>query len=223
MVLGYTDQKFRFRRGWKPPAAPEPVAAPTDDFSTAVGTFADNIIAPCVSQIAPEAEAMWDAWNCSQDEDGRLRYNLMKWALLTASGNKDEMLGVECMRKAIIFMNWEARLRDVFKPGVAENSQAAKFAEVAIRTFTRLNAAFKPLNWKTIANNNQWNERFGAQVVTWGIKSLVEAGKVVNVPAPKTGKGGSHIMLNDFTVEGIGRIKAVIGQGDDSKPRPRRN
>ena len=223
MILGYTDQKFRFKRGWKPPAAQEPIANPTDDFSTAIETFANNLTAPCVSQIAPEAEAMWDTWNCSQDEDGRLRYNLMKWALLTASGNKDDTLGVECMRRAIIFMDWEARLRDVFKPGVAENSQAAKFAEVAIRTFARLRAAFKPVNWKTIANNNQWNERFGAQVVTWGIKSLVEAGKVVNVPAPKTGKGGSHVMLNDFTVEGIGRIKAVVGQGDDGKPRPRRN
>jgi hypothetical protein len=110
----------------------------------------------------------------------------------------------------------------VFKPGVAENSQAAKFAEVAIRTFTRLSAAFKPVNWKTVANNYQWNERFGAQVVTWGIKSLVEAGKVVNVPAPKTGKGGSHVMLNDFTVEEIGRIRAVIGEADDGKPRSRR-
>jgi hypothetical protein len=219
MILGYTDQKFRYKRGWKPPAVPEQISDPTVDFSSAVENFAKDIPAPCVSRITPEAEAMWDTWNCPQDEDGRLRYNLMKWALLTASGNREDTVGVECMGRAIIFMNWEARLRDVFKPGVAENSQAAKFAEVAIRTFARLNAAFKPVNWKTIANNYQWNERFGSQVVTWGIRSLIEAGKLVNVQAPKTGRHGSHVMLNDFTVEGVNRIKTAMGEVEPVRPK----
>jgi hypothetical protein len=211
MILGYTDQKFRYRRGWRPRyQSPEL----NEDFTT-------SETAPSVFGLEPEAEAMWDTWDRPQDEDGRLRYNLMKVALLTASGNRESVVSVRCMRCAITLMDWEAALRDVFKPGVAENTQAAKFTETAVRTLARLGAASRPINWKTIANNYDWVERFSAQIVNWGISSLIEVGKLVEVPSLITKKWGSYIMLNDFTLAGVERIRIAIGN-QENEPRRRR-
>jgi hypothetical protein len=203
IILGYSAVKFNYKH-WEPPAH-EINVPPEDDYD-----FTTAIEAPNVSRISDRAEQMYDAWQTAADDSGRLRYNLMKVALLTASCNKDAEVTSEGMAAAIRFMEWQVRLREVFKPSVALDTAEAKFAEQAMQTFIRKGGQQNPINWKRISNDRKWGDRYGDRLVASGIKWMIETGRIYPVevsddsdPSGKKTKKSKHwIRVRVFKKEG---------------------
>lgn len=171
IILGYSAVKFSYRH-WDPPAQETRVPSPGDY------DFAGDFEAPAVSRMSDRAQRMYDAWDTAADDSGRLKYNLMKVALLTASCNKDPEVTPECLAAAIGFMEWQCRLREVFKPSVALDTAEAKFAEQAMVTFVRKGGQSHAINWKRIANDRKWGDRFGDRLVASGIRWMIETGRI---------------------------------------------
>ena len=156
------------------------------------------------------AQQIYDAWQTAADASGRLKYNLMKVALLTSSCNKDAEVKPEGMAAAIRFMEWQVRLREVFKPSVALDMAEAKFAEQAMQTFIRKGGQQQPINWKRIANDRKWGDRYGDRLVASGIKWMIETGRIYAIeesddkdPSGKKTKKSKHwIRVRVFKKEG---------------------
>jgi hypothetical protein len=134
----------------------------------------------------------------------------MKVALLTSSCNKDAEVKPEGMAAAIRFMEWQVRLREVFKPSVALDMAEAKFAEQAMQTFIRKGGQQQPINWKRIANDRKWGDRYGDRLVASGIKWMIETGRIYAIeesddkdPSGKKTKKSKHwIRVRVFKKEG---------------------
>jgi hypothetical protein len=94
IILGYSATKFNYKH-WEPPAHEISVASEGDY------DFTSHIEAPNVSRMSDEAQQMVDAWQTAADASGRLKYNLVKIALLTASCNRDAEVKPEGMAAAI--------------------------------------------------------------------------------------------------------------------------
>jgi hypothetical protein len=165
MILGYSPKQFRWNRHWKP--LPEIVTA-SEDFL--------DYLPPCITNVTPEPDAIYEAWSSPVDEDGRMKQNLMRVSLISAMANNETVVTPECMKAACRFFDWQAGLRLRFRVGEAENILDAKFAEVAIETLRRKGAETEPVNWKTVANWGKWVKRFGGPIVERGIKSMVNTG-----------------------------------------------
>jgi hypothetical protein len=203
IILGYSATKFNYKH-WEPPAH-EIIVAPEGDYD-----FTSHIEAQNVSRMSEGAQQIYDAWQTAADASGRLKYNLMKIALLTASCNKDAEVKPEGMAAAIRFMEWQVTLREVFKPSVALDTAEAKFAEQAMQTFIRKGGQQQPINWKRIANDRKWGDKFGDRLVASGIKWMIETGRIYpmeesddNDPSGKKTKKSKHwIRVRVFKKEG---------------------
>jgi len=203
IILGYSGVKFNYK-SWKPPA-PDISPSPEGDYD-----FTSAIEAPNVSRISDGAQQLYDAWQPTVDDSGRLKYNLMKIALLTASCNRDSEITPSGMAAAIRFMEWQVKLREVFKPSVALDSAEAKFAEQAMQAFVRKGGLERSINWKRIANDNKWGDRYGDRIVASGIKWMIETGRIYaveesddNDPSGKKKKKSKHwIRVREFSKEG---------------------
>lgn len=182
IILGHSAVKFNYRH-WEPPAQEKHVPSEGDDYD-----FAGLVEAPAVNRTSAEAQRMYDAWETAADDSGRLKYNLMKVALLAASANRDDEVTPECMAAAIRFMEWQARLREVFKPSVALETAEAKFAERAMAAFVRKGGREHAINWKRVANDLKWSDRFGDRVVASGIEAMFRTGRII--PEVVEGKDG---------------------------------
>jgi hypothetical protein len=203
IILGYSATKFNYKH-WEPPAHEISVASEGDY------DFTSHIEAPNVSRMSGGAQQIYDAWQTAADASGRLKYNLMKIALLTASCNKDAEVKPEGMAAAIRFMQWQVRLREVFKPSVALDTAEAKFAEQAMQTFIRKGGQERPINWKRIANDRKWGDRYGDRLVANGIKWMIETGRICAIeesddkdPSGKKTKKSKHLIrVRVFKKEG---------------------
>ena len=164
LILGYSAAKFNYRK-WSPPSSPEETISAGADYCAAV-TKTPHIMAVC-----PEAQQMYDAWQ-PIGGGARVKHNGMKVALITAMANHKEEVSAECMKCAIKFMEWQIALRDVFKPGEAMNV-GAEFRTVALRALGRRGATLKYINWKRVAHDLKWGDKFGDWVVSAGISSLI--------------------------------------------------
>jgi hypothetical protein len=202
IILGYSGVKFNYK-SWKPPAQDIRVSSESDyDFTSAIE-------APNVSRISAGAQQLYDAWQPDVDDSGRLKYNLIKIALLTASCNRDPEVTRDGMAAAIRFMEWQVRLREVFKPSVSLDTAEAKFAEQAMQTFIRKGGLERQINWKRIANDNKWGDRYGDRIVASGIKWMTETGRIYAVeesddsdPSGKKKKKSKHwIRVREFKKE----------------------
>jgi hypothetical protein len=131
-----------------------------------------------VTSISPEATKLFDNWNPGADNEGRLKYNCKKVALLTASGNHEKTVTAECMGCAIKFMEWQVRIREMFQPGEAINVQA-QFRETALRGLKTVGAEESFVPWKRVAHDRKWGKTYGDWIVKTGIEGLVEAGELV--------------------------------------------
>jgi hypothetical protein len=185
MILGYhAGERFRHDgKEWTPtPNASETVLTGDDLYASLDKYF----MWAAVRTVSPEAQRMYDAWGCPQDVDGRLRYNLMKVALLTASANHEGTVSPDCMAKAILFMDWQARLREVFKPSDAIGTPEAVLGEIIMRKFRSmpksgqrgsLRSASGEIKWRRVAHDMKW-AGYGAGVLDRAIKSLVVIGEL---------------------------------------------
>lgn len=172
-IFGYTDVAFNYKP-WEVPrhsrdAVIDPSEAPEDLMAEAA-----NGGVTMVDSLSPEAQELYDNWNPQEPNVGRLRYNLMKVALLTSSMNRERTVTGECMRCAIRFMEWQVEIRRVFQPGEALNPEA-QFHEAAIQAFKAQHAKGEQyFNPKRVAHDLKWGGKFGDRIVLQGIKNLIE-------------------------------------------------
>lgn len=75
-------------------------------------------------------------------------------------------------------MEWQIALRDVFRPGEAMNL-GAEFRAVALRALERRGAAHGYINWKRLAHDLKWGDKFWDWVVSAGISSLIGVGELI--------------------------------------------
>src|ERR1035438_10454960 len=73
---------------------------------------------------------VWDAkdeWIGDDLSRGRLSQHALRIALITSACNGDTEITKSCLEAALRFCEWQQRLRQVFKPGLAETKDAEAF------------------------------------------------------------------------------------------------
>ena len=76
---------------------------------------------------------VWDAkdeWTGDIPERRRLGEHVLRTALVTAAVNGDREITRECFEAALRFMEWQQRLRAVYRPGLAETKEAECYEAV---------------------------------------------------------------------------------------------
>jgi hypothetical protein len=76
---------------------------------------------------------VWDAkdeWIGDDLGRGRLSEHALRIALITSACNGDTEITKPCLEAAFRFCEWQERLREVFKPGLAETKDAEAFEAV---------------------------------------------------------------------------------------------
>lgn len=71
-----------------------------------------------------------DAWVGDDPSRGRLSELALRVALITAAANGDAEITKPCLEAALRFTEWQLRLRQTFKPGVAETKDAEALESV---------------------------------------------------------------------------------------------
>lgn len=107
-LYGYSNERVRYRPPSGKPEAidPRPVVIP---------------------------DWVWDAkdeWAGEVPERRRLTEHALRIALVTAAVNGDREITGECFEAALRFMEWQERLRSVYRPGVAETKEAECYEAV---------------------------------------------------------------------------------------------
>lgn len=153
---------------------------------------------PSVCGVTPEAQALYESWDHPTDQSGRAKYYLMKIALLAAHANGESKVTREGMEAAMKFMEWQMKLRGVFKPGVAENVVSARAAERILDTLQRVEVepalrrkyvtADGYVKWRRVSHDHKWAKTFGPDVVYRVMESLINCGELEPMPGEDDGK-----------------------------------
>ena len=185
ILLGYSGTKFNYK----------PWTCPDISVGKSVSTRVDTSLdaedldspldewqpAPLVEGLTPEARDLYEAWEDPADESGRMKFYLMKVAILTASANGDALVTAEGMQAASKFMAWQAKLREVFKPGLAEDIVDARATERIINTLRRKAENMGDddyIPWRKVSHDCKWVESFGSTVVDRVLNSLINCGEL---------------------------------------------
>jgi hypothetical protein len=111
--------------------------------------------------ISAEAQALYDGWNPAVTSIGRLRQNLMKVALLTASAKGEKEVTADCMSKAIRFMEWQLKIREIFKPSKAEaGNKEAVFTNLLLPALEQKGALTEFVSWRRVSLDRKINPQF---------------------------------------------------------------
>ncbi len=201
-IYGYTGTKFN-HKDWERPRKSVVchAIADEDDALESLSFTASNGIT-VVRTITEEAMAIYEAWEPGGDAEGRLKYNAKKIAILKAAFIGESEVSARRMRQAIIFMEWQIKLRKVFKPGQAkESNREAWFTEHLIPAIERAGAFIQFVNWRRISLNNHWDEKIDAGVQLRTIKNLVSLGRLIEEEPEEKGKRNKFpkVMLRTLT------------------------
>ncbi len=180
MLLGYAaGEKFDGSKPWS-----RVTSASAEDMSYDPGLSDDPFsfvpTAPymIVTNINSDAQVLYTAWSNPIDVDGRLKYNLMKVAILAASANGEFEVSVGCMTAAIKFIEWQCRLREVFRPSEAKDTPEAVLGEIMMNRFHKLAGLGKePISWRRVAHDSKW-WKHGASLVNRTLDGLVKMGQL---------------------------------------------
>jgi hypothetical protein len=182
MILGFSPDPWKYRPwGWL--RRDVPIEASADDYTSGLPKPIT-----IVSGVSDEAQRLFLQWKSKSDDSGRLRYNLMKVALLTASANGDEIVTARGMQAAIEFMGWQERLREVFVPGVSITLEG-RFAEAALAAFRRRGGENQPVSWG-LDVNAEYRCGFAARYQPWAnfvqvLNCLVHAHLILKTNEPQ--------------------------------------
>src|SRR5208337_1462848 len=182
-IFGYSGAAFNSRH-WERPSQVGETVITMDD---AVNELAKQHhgVAAVVSSISDEAQALYDGWNPAATSIGRLRQNLMKVALLTASANGDDEVNAECMAKAILFMEWQLKIREVFKPSEAEaGNKEAVFTNLLLPALEQKGAFTEFVSWRRIALDRKWDKKIDAGLQYRTVENLIKLGRLIQEEVP---------------------------------------
>ncbi len=193
-IFGYYGGEWTFVRYEMPePLTNDGDAA--DAFATANGGLA------VVSSIDPEARKLLDEWTPNIVGKGRLKYNLMKWAILTAAINGEHRVTTACARKAIRMFDWQVAIRRKFQPGEADDhNREAQMADRLIQALKDYGAdgtnPDKFVSWKRIAHDRKWATKIDPSIILRVIQNLDKMGTILHSSYTEEGKPiGSKIRL----------------------------
>jgi hypothetical protein len=109
----------------------------------------------------------------------------MKVALLTASANDDEEVNADCMAKAILFMEWQLKIRDVFKPSEAEaGNKEAVFTNLLLPALEQKGALKEFVSWRRIALDRKWDKKIDAGLQYRTVENLIKLGRLIQQEVP---------------------------------------
>jgi hypothetical protein len=155
---------------------------------------------------------------------GRLSEHALRIALITAACNGDAEISKPCLEAALRFCEWQERLRQVFKPGLAETKDAEAFEAVwsalkeqynkqkstgeahpkvaNLDTDMEQEHLWKLIHFTDVLNSKSYYRRYG-RFISQVRKTLVEEGFILEVREDeedergkvKMGKGKTPFVL----------------------------
>jgi hypothetical protein len=186
-IFGYSGVRFNYS-DWKREKAPTVTSFVENEEAAAEAmAWTLNNGMTVVERIADDAQALLDAWEPGGpiEDSGRIKYNAKKISILKACFNEEKEVSLKRMRQAILFMKWQVRIREVFRPGVAkEMNREAWFSEHLIPALERAGARENFVSWRRISLNNHWDTRVDANVQLRTVKGLVELGRLIEEDTP---------------------------------------
>lgn len=175
-IFGYTDVAWNYR-DWEPPTGRTIVSA-DDDMAQEMARINNNAVT-VVHSVSEAAYELLDAWKPAIEGVGRLKYNAKKIAILKACANGEQEVSEKRMRQALMFMDWQVRIRQTFRPSEAkESNREAWFAERLLPALERAGAVDKFVNWRRISLDNRWDTKVDPSVQLRTVKSLCDLGRL---------------------------------------------
>jgi hypothetical protein len=104
---------------------------------------------------------------------GRLGELALRVAYITASANHDSKISVECMQKALEFVEWQEAIRCTYKAGMGDALDA--ICTNAILTTLERNPT-KWIKWREVAAKKGWYRKYGASLLGRVRESLAKTG-----------------------------------------------
>jgi hypothetical protein len=185
-IFGYSGVAFNYRH-WERPSQFDNSVLELDEAFEEV-TKQHNGGVTIVSSISAEAQGLYDGWNPAVTSIGRLRQNLMKVALLTASANGEKEVTADCMSKAIIFMNWQLKIREIFKPSEAEaGNKEAVFTNLLLPALEQKGALTEFVSWRRISLDRKWDRKIDAGLQYRTVENLIKLGRLIQEEIPDEG------------------------------------
>jgi hypothetical protein len=132
----------------------------------------------------------------------RLGENAMRITLITAARNAETEVSDACLKAALAFCEWQERLREVFRPGVAENKEAECQNEIIGALYEQLLKQkstgetpkgaedVRDLNWTSVLNGGSFYRSKGVTLINRVKKSMVEEGFIAEVKKEEFGRSG---------------------------------
>ncbi len=215
-IYGYSGTKFNFR-DWEPPSRSQSAAnamlTSEDDAVEYLASFNNNDTT-VVHSIGPEAMKLWEEWEPggNPDDEGRIKYNGKKIAILKACFNGEHEVSEKRMRQAITFMQWQVNIRKTFRPGVAkETNREAWFTEHLIPALERAGACKQFVSWRRISLRNHWDEKIDAGVQIRTVENLVKLGRLIEEPEDedeRKSRGRRHRKFPHVMLRTIGEAES---------------
>lgn len=208
-VFGYTEEEW-LHSDWE-------YKRPVVDLETAV-------LAPptpyCMG-FTPEAKEMYEAWRLDVPGFGRIRYNMKKFALLTAAADGQDRCDVPHLQKAILWAEWEAKVRARFKPSQAmDGNREALFANIILEKLERAGAESKVVNWKVVTNHARLERKIDPSLQLRAVKSLIDLGTLIAL-RDDDGNPTNKVMIRSLDPEKAEKQKQTLAKATLERKRGR--
>jgi hypothetical protein len=129
-------------------------------------------VRPCtIPNWAFERKRDWALGHAGRRRLGEIA---LRVALITAVMNDDLELKEDCLEKALLFAEWQERIRDIYKPGMAENKEAECFE--AIVWLLHQHGTGVDIHWAKTINSKGYYRRFGSTLINRVKDSMVKEG-----------------------------------------------
>jgi hypothetical protein len=129
-------------------------------------------VRPCsIPNWAFERKRDWALGHAGRRRLGEIA---LRVALITSVMNDDLELKEDCLEKALKFADWQERIRDVYKPGMAENKEAECFE--AIVGLLHQHGTGVDIHWAKTINSKGYYRRFGSTLINRVKDSMVKEG-----------------------------------------------
>ena len=126
---------------------------------------------------------------CFGSKGNRFAENALRVTYITSAINGDTEVGVECVIKAMKFMGWQERLRNVFKPAKGAN-EYQECVDTVVAAFRE--SPGRAANWSKVARKNRWDRKFPRSLSS--VKRLLEdMGRLTKDKAT-----GKHFLREEF-------------------------
>lgn len=137
----------------------------------------------CVPSWAFEAK---EEWQGDIRERRRLGEIALRVALITSALNGDPEVTQRAMKKALLFCEWQERLRQVYRPGIAENKEAECF-EAVIAALNEKGIGV-PIPWSRTMNAKSYYRKYSPTLLNRVKKALKDEG-IITIEMEEDEKG----------------------------------